>query len=382
MKLASLEGTDCPTPHLAATATARRPPTTGGAVGGARKQMSPATDHGESAVALAATDRLSREALVCVDWLVGEPENPLGPDPYPSYQAALDAHVADALAAIEQKTGRLVRLRETDAGWGASFAGVAVELLEPMALLGDAAAAVREAARTVAWGYRRIAQAMGRRPLISLGTAECLAMDDLLDRSALAGVLVSGDINISSPDRLFTSGDAFFVVLATEAELHHYQVSAHGEVFYAGASPLPPNHCDDLPPYLEDEQASHQTASRADRETPPAVVLSRGRRVWAWLLGADEWLSKWAKQLWRWVIRYVFRTIRAFWAGSGAIGLFIVALLLVAGVDTIPTMWVLGVLLAGGALGMAARRYSKRLAWLTKFEGWLGGAAERISGGG
>lgn len=344
--------------------------------------MSPATDCGESGVALAATDRLSRQALIYVDWLVGDTENPLGLDPYPSHRAGLDPCIADAVAAIEQKTGRAVRLREADAGRGASFIGVAVELLEPMALLGGAASAVCEAARAVAWGYRRIAQAMRRRPLISLGTAECLAMDDLLDRVALAGVLVSGDINNSGPDRSFTGGDAFFVVLATEAELHHYQVSAHGEVFYAGESPLPPNHWDDQPPYVVDEQASHHTAGCADQETPTAVVLSRGRRVWAWLLRADEWLSEWTKRLWRWVIRYVFHTIRAFWAGSGAVGLFVMATLLIAGVDMIPTVWVLGVLLAGGAIGMAVRRYSKRLAWLMKFEGWLAGAAERISGGG
>ena len=344
--------------------------------------MSPGAGQGESGVALEAADRLSREALICVDWLAGDPENPLGPGPCLSYRAGLDAHVADAVAAIEQKTGRAVRLRETDAGRGASFTGVAVELLEPIALLGGAAAAVREAARAVAWGYRRIAQAMRRRPLISLGTAECLAMDDLLDRVARVGVLVSGDIDNSSPDRAFTGGDAFFVVLAADAELHHYQVSAYGEVFFAGESPLPPHHWDDQPPYPEDEQASHHAACAADQEAPPTVVLSRWRRVWAWLLRADEWLSRWTKRLWRWVIRYVFHAIRAFWAGSGAVGLFIVVMLLVAGGDTIPTVWVLGVLLAGGAIGMAARRYSKRLGWFTKFDGWLGGAAERISGGG
>ena len=138
--------------------------------------MSPATDHGDSGVAPAETDRLSREVLICVDWIVGDPENPLGASPYPSYRAGLDARTADAVAAIEQRTGRSVRLRETDTGRGASFTGVAVELLEPIALLGGAA----EAVRAVAWGYCRIAQAMRCRPLISLGTAEYLAMDDLL----------------------------------------------------------------------------------------------------------------------------------------------------------------------------------------------------------
>lgn len=74
--------------------------------------MSPGVGQGESGVALAVADRLSREALICVDWLAGDPENPLGPGPYPSYRAGLDARVADAVAAIEQMTGRAVRLRE------------------------------------------------------------------------------------------------------------------------------------------------------------------------------------------------------------------------------------------------------------------------------
>lgn len=117
-------------------------------------------------------------------------------------------------------------------------------------------------------------------------------MDDLLDRVARAGVLVSGDINNSSPDRAFTGGDAFFVVLTAEVELHHYQVSAYGEVFYAGEPPLPPHHWDDQPPYPEYEQASHHPAGPADQEALPTVVLSRWRRVWAWLLQADEWLSR------------------------------------------------------------------------------------------
>ena len=52
-----------------------------------------------------------------------------------------------------------------------------------------------------------------------------------------------------SPDRAFTGGDAFFVVLATDSELHHYHVSAYGEVFYVGTLPPIREHLDDPPPY-------------------------------------------------------------------------------------------------------------------------------------
>ena len=41
-----------------------------------------------------------------------------------------------------------------------------------------------------------------------------------------------------SSDRASTGGGAFFVVLATEEELHHCHVSAYGEVHYIGTSPL------------------------------------------------------------------------------------------------------------------------------------------------
>lgn len=51
----------------------------------------------------------------------------------------------------------------------------------------------------------------------------------------------------NSPDRAFTGGDAFFVVLSTETELHHYHISAYGEIHYIGTSPLIPNYLDATP---------------------------------------------------------------------------------------------------------------------------------------
>ena len=86
--------------------------------------------------------------------------------------------------------------------------------------------------------------------MISLGAAEHLAMADLIDRvDAVPRLLGSGDMNSNSGDRAFTGGDAFFVVLSTDSELHHYHVSAFGEVHYIGTSPLIPHFMDASTPY-------------------------------------------------------------------------------------------------------------------------------------
>ena len=146
--------------------------------------------------------------------------------------------------------GRSLEFREADAGRGAGYLGIAVEVLGPVATVGGAAAALREATHLVKWAYQKIAAAKGRRPMISLGAAEYLAMADLIDRADSQPRLVgSGDVCSGSPDKAFTGGDAFFVVLATDSELHHYQVSAYGEVFYIGQSPMIREHWDDPPPY-------------------------------------------------------------------------------------------------------------------------------------
>ena len=54
---------------------------------------------------------------------------------------------------------------------------------------------------------------------------------------------------IATASRSDATGDAFFVVLTTDSELHHYQVSTYGEVSYIGQSPLIRGHMDDPPPY-------------------------------------------------------------------------------------------------------------------------------------
>ena len=302
-------------------------------------------------------NRLSREALICVDWRDDNPENPLGLGPSSDYRTGLDTHTADVVATYEASTGRTVQIREADTGRGASVTGVAVELLEPIAVLGGAAAATREAVRGVAWAYRKIAHAMGRRPLVSLGAAECLAMNRLLERTdSPVEVFGSGDINNNSPDQSFTGGDAFYVVLSTGQGLRYYQVSAYGEVRHVGAALLPPNHWD---------------------EPPEVFAGSRWRRAWCWLMKADQLVATWMQRLGRWLVRRILRTTRAFLAGSGTGGLFIATGLVLADVRAVPTLRGLGVLLVGGAVGVVVQRYYRRMRWFAKVDKWLENAVAR-----
>ena len=193
-------------------------------------------------------NRMSREALILVGGLPEEPDAESG-ETF-DYRDGLGSQTAEAVGEIEREAGRSLEFRGVDAGRGASYLGIAVEVLEPIATVGGASAAVIEAARFVKWAYHKIAKRTGRRPMISLGAAEYLAMADLIDRvGSTPRVLGSGDMSSHSPDRGFTGGDAFFVVLATESELHHYHVSAYGEVFFIGNSPPIRGHWDDPPPY-------------------------------------------------------------------------------------------------------------------------------------
>ena len=193
-------------------------------------------------------DRMSREALVFVCGVSEEDLMESGEEV--DYREFLDSDTAEAVAEIEHETGLTLKFREADVGRGASGFGAAVEIIGAIAVAGGASAAVGQAARLVKWAYHKIASATGGRPWVSLGAAEHLAVADLIDRvGSEARVVGSGDMSSHSPDRAFTGGDAFFVVLATESELHHYHVSAHGEVFYIGTSPPIRHHWDDPPPY-------------------------------------------------------------------------------------------------------------------------------------
>ena len=197
---------------------------------------------------VAAIGRMSHEALILVGGLGEEPDTE--PGETFGYQDGLADDAAAAVREIEREAGRSLEIRGVSAGRGASYVGIAVEVLESLATVGGPTAAVAETARFVRWAYHKIANRTGHRPMVSLGAAEHLAIADLIDQvGSEPHVFGSGDMCSSSPDPSFTGGDAFFVVLATDSELHHYHVSAYGEVFYVGMSPLIPSFMEAPPPY-------------------------------------------------------------------------------------------------------------------------------------
>ena len=144
--------------------------------------------------------RMSREALILVDGLPEEPDTE--PGQMFDYRDGLSSQTAEAVAEIEHETGRSLEFREADAGRGAGYLGIAVEVLGPVATVGGASAAAVQAARLIKWAYHKIASATGFRPMISLGAAEYLAMADLIDRmDSTPHVVGSGDMCSHSPDR-------------------------------------------------------------------------------------------------------------------------------------------------------------------------------------
>ena len=198
-------------------------------------------------------DRMAREALLLLDGLVEEAWDLLDEGLEIDLRTCLDSPTAESVAEIEQQAGHTLKLREAAVGRGASGLGVVVEVAEAIATVGGASAAIALAARGVTTAYHKIARSSSSRPLISLGAAEHLAIADLIDRvDSTPRLLGSGDLSSRSADPDFTGGDAFFVVLTTDSELHHYHISAYGEIFYIGTSPLLRSHFDEPPPYWAD----------------------------------------------------------------------------------------------------------------------------------
>ena len=172
------------------------------------------------------------------------------PESGEGYRAHMSTRTARAVAEIEDRAGRALRFHEAEGGLGAAVPVAVVEVVEAIAVAGGASAAVHQSARFVKWAYHKIARASRGKPTISLGAAEYLAMADLISRTdATPRVLGSGDLCSQSPDPTFAGFGEFFVVLATEPGLHHYHVSACGEVHYIGTSPPIRHHWDDPPPY-------------------------------------------------------------------------------------------------------------------------------------
>ena len=193
---------------------------------------------------------MSREALILVGGVGDATE--LESDDAVGYRAGLADDAAEAVSEIERETGRSLQFHGVSAGRGAEYVGIAVEILESLATVGGATAAVVETARLVRWAHHKIANRTGYGPMVSLGAAEHLAIADLVDRvGSEPYVFGSGDMCSESPDPSFTGGDAFFVVLATNYELHHYHVTAYGEVFYIGMSPLVPDFMESPLPWAD-----------------------------------------------------------------------------------------------------------------------------------
>jgi len=201
---------------------------------------------------------MSHEVRILVGGIGEEPD--VEPGETFEYRDQLGDNAAKAIGEIERETGHSLQLHGVSAGRGAEYLGIAVEILEPFAVAGGSTAAVVEAARFVRWAYHKIANRTGSRPEVSLGAAEHLAIADLIDRVGSEPYLLgSGDMCSRSLDPSFTGGDAFFVVLATDSELHHYHITAYGEVFYIGTSPLIPHYMDASPPYWADGDAGEAT---------------------------------------------------------------------------------------------------------------------------
>ena len=193
---------------------------------------------------------MSRNVLISVGSIPEDAWYPSESGDDDRVRESVDARILGAVAEIEQATGREFPIHAADVGRGASGFGAVLEVVEVIAVAGSAFAAVGQISRFVKWTYNTIAAATGYRPMISLGAAEHLAKADLIDRVGSTPELVgSGDVNSNSPDVAFTGGDTFWIVLATESELHSYHVSAYGETFYVGTSPLIRNHMDPSPPY-------------------------------------------------------------------------------------------------------------------------------------
>jgi hypothetical protein len=164
---------------------------------------------------------------------------------------ALKEADAELLAEIEEEAGRQPIGRRADVGRGASGVGLAIQFGEALATLGGAAAAIKGTIMAVRAAYPRLSRRLGRLPLVSLGAAEHLAAADFIDRHNTASFTLvgSGDVMSSAPDRGFTGGDAFWIILAdTNERLHFYQVDAYGRVTYVEAGVQVPNHWDPAPP--------------------------------------------------------------------------------------------------------------------------------------
>ena len=108
---------------------------------------------------------------------------------------------------------------------------------------------------------------------------------------------------------------------------------------------------------------SGQMSNYRSRRSRRAAELSDRLRQFDWRR-LHQRLTRLGHRLWQWLLRYLFRTSRAFLAGVGAFTLLVFGLLRSAGIEqaTIVISGVLLLSLAGGVIGVAIQRYYKRFA--------------------
>ena len=149
------------------------------------------------------------------------------------------------VADIEQllEPGNRVDVVSSDSGRGADAYAAAVEIIGLISDVGGAAAAVYGAARLVREAYRRVERRLGRRPLVSVGAARCLAIADLVDRTGSEPfrLVGAGDISDRPPDFSYSGEDLFYVVFERGRELHTYIVESDGVLHYVGSVTRNPN---------------------------------------------------------------------------------------------------------------------------------------------
>lgn len=91
-------------------------------------------------------------------------------------------------------------------------------------------------------------------------------------------------------------------------------------------------------------------------------------------------LSHFPHRLWRWLLRFVLRTSRAFLAGAGALNMLVFGAMRSAGVEwaTISITEVLLLSLTGGVIGIVIQRCYKRFALLSRISEALAVKVEAI----
>lgn len=140
------------------------------------------------------------------------------------------------------------RFYDADSGRGASGYAVALEVAGYVADVFGAGTATWLGAQGVRRLYERIAGRLGRRPLISLGTAVFLAAADLSEKVGAVDFRLHGrgDARTGAPDASFSGEDHFFVIFERDRTLHSYLVDARGRVHYQGTLRMR-NILDELP---------------------------------------------------------------------------------------------------------------------------------------